>query len=883
MLAAEIGSAPRVAEEPLAPNAVAGFLRGAGMAGRLIGDFDWASTDLGPIVNWPHSLKVTVGTIVHSSVPMVLLWGAHGYMIYNDSYSEFAGARHPELLGSRVREGWPEVADFNDNVMRVCLAGGTLAYADQELTLYRHGLPEQVWMNLNYSPVLDESGAPAGVLAIVVETTQRVLAERRNAAERQRLAQMFDQGPSFMALLGGPAHRFEIVNASYQRLIGERDVLGKTVEEALPDAVAQGYLGLLDDVFTTGKPFASTGAKFNVQAVAGGPVEERFVDFIYQPIADESGAVTGIFVGGVDVTPRAKAETALAELNMTLEQRIAERTQQLLSREALLRTFFDHSSEYHAVFIADDNDQFRYEEINPATERLYQLPRDMVIGRTTNDIHGPDAAIILNNNLMACLYTGRPHRYRRREGDTVIEAVATPVPYHVGSTSRILVSAHDVTDKAAQEVALLAANRRLEEMASTDALTGLPNRLRLTDRLAEAVRQCGTPEQGVALLYIDLDRFKPVNDLLGHAIGDTLLIEVARRLESCLSGRDTLARLGGDEFAIVLPFTGETRALDVAEHIVLAMAEPFDLQSHQIEVGASVGIAQYPKDALSDQALLRRADIAMYRAKEEGGGFKLFEHRMDAELNDRRTMEQDLRHAVRRSELELHYQPIFDCITGELFAFEALLRWNHPTRGQISPNIFIPVAEETGMIVPIGRWVLQTACREAASWTRPLRIAVNISPLQFRQPNLPEEVSAIVAATGMAPDRLDLEVTEGVLIEDPERAMAIITALKAQGIHISLDDFGTGYSSLIYLHRFPFDTIKIDRAFIADLSTEPQARAIVEAVIFLAQGLHLAIVAEGVETQQQLAILHSLSCTFVQGFRMGRPVPATMLPELLCG
>jgi PAS domain S-box-containing protein len=282
-----------------------------GETSRLIRRFDWASTALGPIENWPQPLKSTVGLMVQSPVPMVLLWGADGYMIYNDAYSRFAGGRHPELLGGKVREAWAEVADFNDNVMKVGLAGGTLAYRDHELTLFRNGAGEQVWMNLDYSPVLEEAGKPAGVIAIVVETTAHVLAERRNAAEQERLAKMFDQSPGFITMLEGPEHRIELANQSYYRLVGERNLVGQTVANALPDAAAQGFVEILDEVFRTGKTYTSIGAKFDAQPLPGGPINERYVDFVYQPVTDAAGHVTGIFVEGSDVTERVLGEVAL--------------------------------------------------------------------------------------------------------------------------------------------------------------------------------------------------------------------------------------------------------------------------------------------------------------------------------------------------------------------------------------------------------------------------------------------------------------------------------------------------------------------------------------------------------------------------------------------
>ena len=288
------------------------FLAGGGEAADIIAGFDWASTSLGPIENWPPSLKSSISLILRSPVPIVTLWGEDGIMIYNDAYSVFAGGRHPDLFGSKVREGWPEVADFNDNVMKVGLAGGTLAYRDQVLTLYRHGVPEQVWLNLDYSPLLDETGKPAGVMAIVIETTDKIRAERELDAERQSLRRMFEQAPGFIAVTSGPKHQFTMVNEAYSTLIGHRDVLGKTVGEAMPEVTGQGFVALLDQVYRTGEPFVGRGAKIELQHGPSGAIDERYLDFIYQPIVAD-GATTGIFLQGHDVTEQKRNETALRE------------------------------------------------------------------------------------------------------------------------------------------------------------------------------------------------------------------------------------------------------------------------------------------------------------------------------------------------------------------------------------------------------------------------------------------------------------------------------------------------------------------------------------------------------------------------------------------
>jgi diguanylate cyclase (GGDEF)-like protein/PAS domain S-box-containing protein len=421
----------------------------------------------------------------------------------------------------------------------------------------------------------------------------------------------------------------------------------------------------------------------------------------------------------------------------------------------------------------------------------------------------------------------------------------------------------------------------MRRLAHHDMLTGLPNRLLLAERLEQAIACSGVADRPLSVLYVDLDRFKHVNDLFGHSLGDKLLIAVARRLMTILGPADTLARIGGDEFAIVLPRSTGSQAVAMAEQVVSVLEGPFDVGGQQLEVTASIGIACTPGGGTSGDSLLRCADIAMYRAKADRAAFRVFESAMDEQLHKRRLLEHDLRRAIERQELELHYQPVADCKTGTVEAFEALVRWNHPVHGRIAPGDFIPVSEETGIIIPIGQWVLETACREAANWARPLRVAVNLSPMQFRQRNLVDEVKATLLATGLPAERLELEVTEGVLIDNPERAMMVLSALKALGIRIALDDFGTGYSSLSYLQRFPFDTLKIDRQFISGLGQETQATAIVQVVGLLGRSLNLSVIAEGVETQAQLALLRAQNCDFIQGYLISKPLPGDQARRLI--
>jgi diguanylate cyclase (GGDEF)-like protein len=370
---------------------------------------------------------------------------------------------------------------------------------------------------------------------------------------------------------------------------------------------------------------------------------------------------------------------------------------------------------------------------------------------------------------------------------------------------------------------------------------------------------------------MDLDGFKKVNDVYGHTVGDSLLRHVADRLRA-VADDAFIARLGGDEFTIIADNEERPSVAKLTDRLLAAFADDFELDGHRLRQDLSIGVATYPADGTDAETLLNNADAALYRAKaEHPGSVQLFEAKMAARLRERAALQADLELAIEHSELRLHYQPQLK-MTGEITAFEVLARWQSPKRGMVPPGEFIPIAEESSLILVIGEWVLREACREAASWKKPLRVAVNVSPIQFRHGDLPRLVHSVLFETGLAPNRLELEITEGVLIDDFSRAVSILRRLKSLGVQIALDDFGTGYSSLSYLHGFPFDKIKIDRTFISDLETNRHSIAIVRAVIELSRSLNIPILAEGVETQAQHAFLAQEGCDEVQGYLTGRPL-----------
>jgi diguanylate cyclase (GGDEF)-like protein len=445
------------------------------------------------------------------------------------------------------------------------------------------------------------------------------------------------------------------------------------------------------------------------------------------------------------------------------------------------------------------------------------------------------------------------------------------------------------SDRRAQLIAIMdvtakrQAEERIEHMAHHDALTGLPNRVLFHERLDETLLRVHRNAENFAVLYLDLDQFKTVNDTLGHPAGDKLLVAVADRLRTCLRECDMIARLGGDEFAVLqIGLAGPHEAGALAERIVTLLSEPYEIDGQQSVIGASIGISFAPADGETSEQLLRNADMALYQAKEDGRRlFRFFEPSMDARLRARRTLEFDLRNALAAGEFELYYQPLITLETGVISGFEALLRWHHPKRGMMTPADFIPLAEETGLIVPIGEWVLHQACCEAVGWPGDLKVAVNLSPVQFKRGNLPQVVFATLASAGLPAARLELEITESIFLANSETNLAALRSLRALGVGIAMDDFGTGYSGLSYLRAFPFDKIKIDRSFISGLGESGDCMAIIQAIIQLGSNLGIPTLAEGAETEQQLASLREAGCSEMQGYLFSRPVPASEIAALL--
>ncbi|MBR0756042.1 EAL domain-containing protein [Bradyrhizobium jicamae] len=526
----------------------------------------------------------------------------------------------------------------------------------------------------------------------------------------------------------------------------------------------------------------------------------------------------------------------------------------------------------------------RYLLANRSAETILNRRREDATGLTASDIFNPREAKLIIARDEAALrkrsMVAEEHPISTKDGLRLFLTRRMTVLDDSGEPQYLIKTHEDVTDRRQTE-------SRMAHMAYHDGLTDLPNRAAFLQALTQMIEACAGTDEEFAVLCIDLDGLKEINDVFGHAMGDKVLVEVAQRLQSVARG-GVVARLSGDEFGLIIDGKQPAAGIALAEQAAEALGREFPIDGKSVRTGATTGISVFPHNGSDAASLLANAGAALFRAKAKSRGtISIYEPDMDQQIRDRRVLHQELSVAIKNGELSLYYQP--QAASGatvaesEVIGFEALARWHHPVRGFVPPGDFIPLAEESGLIVEMGEWILREACREAASWSAPLQVAVNLSPAQFTHGDLVGLVHSILLETGLSPDRLELEITEGVLIEDLDRGLALLRRLKALGVRISMDDFGSGYSSLSYLQAFPFDKIKIDRAFVINLGRNPQSAAIVRAVIDLGHGLEMSIVAEGVETEAQLSFLAEEGCDAVQGYLIGRPAPIAQFAALVGG
>ncbi len=569
--------------------------------------------------------------------------------------------------------------------------------------------------------------------------------------------------------------------------------------------------------------------------------------------------IIGCVVTFIDITERKQADAQMTKLSSALEQTA------------------------DSVVITDNNGIIEY--VNPAFEETTGFTRSEALGRKTNIVKSGKHDLAFYKQLWETILKGEVFRdvliNRKKDGSLYYEEESiTPLKDSQGNITHFISTGKDITER-------MQTQERLHYLAHHDVLTELPNRVLFMDRLEHALTRARWSQRLVAVLFLDMDRFKNINDTLGHDVGDRLLQAFGKRLFGCVREGDTVARLGGDEFAIVLEDIASVDDVPTtARKILQAFEQPFHDEGHELFVTGSIGISLYPDDGQDAHALLKNADTAMYRAKDAGrNNYHFYSADMSAKAFERLTLETSLRHALDRQEFLLYYQPQVGLDTSKIVGVEALLRWQHPDLGLVSPTEFISLLEDTGLIVPVGEWVLQTACDQAMVWRNagfpPINLAVNLSSRQFNTLNLTDVINRVLENSGFDPARLELEITESVIMENAQETIDTLGALGKMGIRFAIDDFGTGYSSLSYLKRFPINTLKIDHSFVRDISSDPDDAAIVTTIVAMAHNLNLMVVAEGVETKDEFAFLRACGCDYMQGYLFSKPVPASAFTVLL--
>ncbi|KEO82026.1 putative bifunctional diguanylate cyclase/phosphodiesterase [Tumebacillus flagellatus] len=579
------------------------------------------------------------------------------------------------------------------------------------------------------------------------------------------------------------------------------------------------------------------------------------------PILDDSGQVT-----------------SYACILRNISDRKADERRLKVSEQRYKSLFENNPNAIYSVDL-----QGRFTELNPAVETITGYTPEELLYRDHTMLLLPEfKELSLLNHFAANPGTKQEVEATivHKDGRLVdISVISLPIDVD-GEMIGFFCIAKDITvQKQAEQL--------INHMAFTDCLTDLPNRRLFRNRLTESIETAEQNGDKLAVLFIDLDRFKVINDSLGHAFGDHVLQAVSERLQSCVTHEETLCRMGGDEFTLLMPnIQGAQDAIDMSKKIMEVIRRPLNVDGNEVHVTTSIGIALYPENGRDADTLMKNADIAMYRIKEHGkNNFQLYTDVMNEDAIQHLQLERELRKAIEREEFVLHYQPQVNVSTGQITGMEALVRWQHPERGLLSPIHFIPLAEETGLIVPIGEWVLKKACEDGQRWLqegrKPMRMAVNLSLIQFQEQDLVEKIHQILVDTGLDPRYLELEITESIAMNNVEQVVAKLEQLVNLGVQISIDDFGTGFSSLSYLKKFPIHKLKIDRSFITDITSDPDDASIVSAIVAMANSLKLDLIVEGVETKDQQLYLHRLGCFEMQGYLFSRPLPAQMLEQLL--
>ncbi|KRT54350.1 PAS domain S-box/diguanylate cyclase (GGDEF) domain [endosymbiont of Ridgeia piscesae] len=772
------------------------------------------------------------------------LFDAKGRLVlHNQRYRMF----YP-WLGKQLTQGLAltTIQEQNGSQLQQADMDGQAIHEQLPLHLFMERLDQGKWYLASNNPTSE-----GGLVCVRTDITETKRAE----LELRKLSRALEQSPASV-LITDTEGTIEYVNPKFEQISGysSEEAIGKN-----PRILKSGDKSREDykELWETIKAGREWRGAFHNKRKDGTIYWESAS---ISPLRNEGGEITHFIAVKEDITAQKRAEEQL-RMNATV---------------------FETTTEGIMVTDADN----RIKTVNPAFTRITGYQAEEVIGRNPRLLSSGRHDQAFYRAMWASVkqqgsWSGEVWN-RRKDGSIYPEWLSVAaIRTEQGAVSEYIAVFSDITQRKESE-------QQIRFQANYDALTGLPNRSLLLDRLTHAINSAEREAWELALLFVDLDQFKIVNDTFGHVMGDELLQHAAERLKSCVRESDTVARFGGDEFIILLQdISGADDAAQIADKVIEKLSRYFLLASREVIIGASIGITLFPDDASDSDTLLRNADMAMYRAKETGRNrYQFFTTAMQEQVSIRQHLEQDLRGAPERNELELHYQPVVSATDGRLVSMEALLRWHHPDQGLIPPDQFIPLAEETGLIGPIGVWVMSTACRQAALWQAQqpgLKIAVNISSRQRELGLSANLLELILQETGLDSSLLTLEMTESLLMEDTEEAVTWLESFKALGVALAIDDFGTGYSSLSYLKRFPVDVLKIDRAFVSDLPDDQEDASLVEAIVAIAQSLELKLIAEGVETAEQAKFLDDIGCDYLQGYHFSKPKPASEFTEQLAG
>ena len=776
----------------------------------------------------------------------------------SQSVTKLLGFTPEEMLGRLLADFYFEPRDRDDFVDRLAEGNGALTGYESRL---RHKSGHEVWVRTNAQYLRDADGRIVGVEGTTRDNTEHRRMVQALRCSEARLNGLIEALPDAVFLKDGEG-RWQVVNSAGLQLfhLAGEDWFGKDSQQIArlrPDLTKE----MLQCRVSDQAAWQARGATCDEERILDAEGKERTWEFLKLPMFNPDGSRRALVVVARDLTEQRRVEE-----NLRLAAQV-----------------FENSGEAIAIMDAHN----RVVSVNRAyTEMTGYLPEDVLGQRPAvldSDLHDEEFYQRVWRTLRESGYWQGEIWNRRKTGEVYPEWLGISMLRGPdGAVTHYVAISSDISERKASEA-------RIEFLAHHDPLTDLPNRLLLRDRLERAIAQGERDQTRVALLFIDLDRFKTVNDSLGHPVGDRLLREAAQRLRECVRGMDTVSRQGGDEFLIVLNELKDSDAVTrVAEQILAAMSVPFSLDGYDVAISCSVGIAVFPEDGRNFDELLKKSDIAMYHAKEAGrNAFRYYTERMNIDALERLDWQNRLRRALEREEFVLHYQPVVELSTSRIVGAEALVRWNSPDGELVMPGRFIPVAEESGLIVPLGDWVLREACRELRAWHDAghpeLYMAVNLSAIQFGRGSVEESVTRALRDAGADPGSLELELTESILLQGAEHVLATVRQLKNLGVKLSIDDFGTGYSSLAYLKRFAVDKLKIDQSFVHGLPADVDNAAIVGAIIQMAKSLNLQVLAEGVEEVLAVDHLRALKCDYVQGYHFGRPVSADEFRGLIGG